>query len=60
LNDNLRFWEQTKKSFKDVLRDTEEGGFVLLGSLFLKIFFTTDFDHKVGSEVEHELVFTKE
>jgi len=42
------------------LGDAEEGGFVLLGSLFLEILFTTDFDHKIGSEVEHKLVFTKE
>ena len=60
LNDDLRFWEKSKESFEDVLRNAEECGFVLFGSLFLEIFFSTDFNHKVGSEIKHELVFTKE
>lgn len=42
------------------MRDTEERGFIRFGSLFLKIFFTADFDHKIGSEVKHKLVFTEE
>lgn len=45
---------------KHLLRDAQEESTILLGSCEGIVFFTTNFDNIIGSQVKHQLIFSKE
>ena len=60
LDHDLGLREELEQPLKDRPRHTKECGPILFLRLVHKILLSSDFHHEIGSQIEHELILSKE